>query len=59
MILKARYAALAGVVFLVLAVVYGLLSHDVGGVTMLGALGIAISLAALVLAAGSPRGDEQ
>ncbi len=59
MITKPRFAILAGATFVGLAVVYGVLSHDWGGVTMLGALGVAIALMAYVLVAGSPRGDEQ
>jgi ABC-type Co2+ transport system permease subunit len=56
---KPRFALLAGAIFIVLSVVYGSLSHDVGGMTMLFALGIAMALMAYVLVAGSPRGDEQ
>ena len=59
MIIKPRYTLLAGVVFVVLGIVYGLLSRDYGGVTMLVALGIAMALMSYVLIAGSPRGDEQ
>jgi hypothetical protein len=58
-IIKPRYTLLAGVVFIGLAIVYGSLSQDWGGVTMLVALGIAMALMAYVLVAGSPRGDEQ
>jgi hypothetical protein len=58
-IIKPRYALLAGVLFIGLAIVYGALSQDWGGVTMLAALGIAMALMAYVLVAGSPRGDEQ
>jgi hypothetical protein len=58
-IIKPRYTLLAGVVFIGLAIVYGSLSHDWGGMTMLFALGIAMALMAYVLVAGSPRGDEQ
>ena len=39
MITKPRFTILAGATFVGLAVVYGVLSHDWGGVTMLGALG--------------------
>ena len=42
--------------FAVVAGVYFWLSHDAAGATMIGALAIAMSLAAYVLAAGSPRG---
>jgi hypothetical protein len=59
MIIKPRYTLLAGLVFIVLAIVYGLLSRDYGGVTMLLALGVAMGLMSYVLIAGSPRGDEQ
>lgn len=59
MISKPRFALLAGAIFIVLSVVYGALSHDFGGMTMLFALGIAMALMAYVLVAGSPRGDEQ
>jgi hypothetical protein len=59
MIIKPRYTLVAGLVFIVLGIVYGLLSHDPGGVTMLIALGVAMGLMSYVLAAGSPRGDEQ
>jgi uncharacterized membrane protein len=59
MIIKPRYTLIAGLVFIVLAIVYGLLSHDPGGVTMLIALGVAMGLMSYVLIAGSPRGDEQ
>ena len=59
MISKPRLALLVGAIFIVLALVYGTLSHDWGGVTMLFALGIAMALMAYVLVAGSPRGDEQ
>ena len=59
MISKPRLALLTGAIFLVLAFVYGALSQDWGGVTMLFALGIAMALMAYVLVAGSPRGDEQ
>ncbi len=45
-----------GVLFAAIAFVYLLLSHDIGGATMIGALAIAMTLAAYVLAAGSPRG---
>jgi 1,4-dihydroxy-2-naphthoate octaprenyltransferase len=59
MIIKPRLTLLAGVVFIALAIVYGVLSQDWGGVTMLGALGVAVALMAYALVAGSPRGDEQ
>ena len=56
--IKPRYAPIAGLAFVALAVVYGIVSRDWGGTTMLGALGIAVALMAFVLVAGSPRGDE-
>lgn len=59
MIIKPRYTLLLGALFISVAIIYGLLSRDWGGVTMLGALGIAMALMAYVLVAGSPRGDEQ
>lgn len=59
MIFKPRYTLLAGALFITIAVVYGFLSRDWGGVTMLGALGVAMALMAYVLVAGSTRGDEQ
>ena len=59
MIIKPRFALLAGALFIGLAIVYGVLSRDWGGVTMLGALGVAMALMAYVLVVGSPRGDEQ
>jgi hypothetical protein len=59
MIIKPRYTLLAGLVFIVVGIVYGLLSHEPVGVTMLVALGVAMGLMSYVLAAGSPRGDEQ
>jgi len=59
MIVKPRFTLLAGALFVAIAVVYGFLSRDWGGVTLLGALGIAVALMAYVLVAGSPRGDEQ
>lgn len=59
MIAKPRYALVAGAVFVVLAIVYGSLSRDYSGTTMLFSLGVAMGLVAYVLAAGSPRGDEQ
>jgi hypothetical protein len=59
MIMKPRFTLLAGALFIGLAIVYGMLSHDWGGVTMLSALGVAMTLMAYVLVAGSARGDEQ
>jgi len=51
-----RNAILIGVMFAVVALVYLYLSHDAGGATMIAALSISMTLAAYVLAAGSPRG---
>jgi hypothetical protein len=51
-----RNALLLGVMFAIVAAVYFSLSHDAAGTTMIAALAIAMSLAAYVLAAGSPRG---
>ncbi len=51
-----RNVVFVGLLFLTIAVVYLVLSHDVGGATMIGALSIAMTVAAYVLAAGSPRG---
>ena len=59
MIIKPRYTLLAGALFVVVGIVYGFLSGDWAGVTMLLALGVAMALMAYVLVAGSPRGDEQ
>jgi hypothetical protein len=58
-IVRLRYTLLMGALFVGLAIVYGLLSRDWGGVTMLAALGVAIAFMAYVLVAGSPRDDEQ
>jgi hypothetical protein len=53
---RPRLAILAGVLFAVIGLVYYLVSHDIGGSSMLGLLGISMSLMAYVLMAGSPRG---
>jgi heme/copper-type cytochrome/quinol oxidase subunit 1 len=45
-----------GILFALIAGIYLVLSHDVGGATMIGALAIAMTLMAYVLTAGSPRG---
>ena len=58
MIIKPRYTVLLGALFVAVAIVYGLLSRDYGGVTLLVALGFATWLMSYVLMAGSPRGDE-
>lgn len=55
-----RYAIIIGVVFVVVATLYWLTAYvsdvhiDYAGVTMLGALGIAMGLMFYVLFAGSP-----
>jgi len=58
MIMRPRRAMLIGLVFAGLGIVYGLLSHDWGGVPLLIALGVAMGLMAFILMAASPRGDE-
>jgi hypothetical protein len=49
-----RTAIIVGLAFVVLAAAYLGLSGDAGGATTLGALGIAMGLAAYALAVGSP-----
>ena len=56
--MRPRRAMLIGLVFIGIGIVYGLLSRDWGGVTMLLALGVAMGLMGFVLMAASPRGDE-
>jgi hypothetical protein len=51
-----RMAILLGVMFVAIGLIYYLTSHDIGGSSMLGILGIATSLMAYVLMSGSPRG---
>lgn len=51
-----RNVILIGLTFAIIDLVYLYLSHDAGGATMIAALSISMSLAAYVLAAGSPRG---
>ena len=58
MIMRPRRAMLVGLIFIGIGIVYGLLSRDWGGVTMLLALGVAMGLMGFVLMAASPRGDE-
>jgi hypothetical protein len=58
MIMRPRLAMLIGLIFIGIGIVYGLLSRDWGGVTMLLALGVAMGLMGFVLMAASPRGDE-
>jgi hypothetical protein len=56
-----RNAALVGIIFVVIAVIYWAVPYfggwhlDYAGVTMLGVLGIAMALMAWVLVAGSPN----
>ena len=57
-IIRPSRTLLVGAMFITISIVYGLLSRDYGGMTMLFALGIATGLMAYVLIAGSPRGDE-
>lgn len=59
MIIRPRYTLLVGALFIVVGIVYGFLSQDWAGVTMLIALGIGMGLMSYVLIAGSPRGDDQ
>ena len=56
-IIKARYTLLAGALFVILGIVYGSLSGDPVGTTLLIGLGIGIGLMSYVLIAGSTRGD--
>jgi hypothetical protein len=49
-----RNALLVGLMFVGIAVVYWLVSHDAGGTTTLAMLGIAMGLAAYALVVGSP-----
>ncbi len=58
MIMRPRRAMLVGLVFAAIGIIYGLLSRDWGGVTLLLALGVAMGLMGFVLMAASPRGDE-
>ena len=58
MIMRPRRAMLIGLVFIGLGIVYGCLSRDWGGVTMLLALGLAMGLMGFALMSASPRGDE-
>lgn len=58
MIVRPRRAMLIGLVFGGLGIVYGILSRDWGGVTLLVALGVAMGLMGFILMAASPRGDE-
>lgn len=58
MIIRPRRTLLAGALFVTVAAIYGVLSRDWIGVTLLGALGVAVALMAYALVAGSPRGDE-
>ena len=56
--MRPRRTLLIGVLVLGVAGVYGILSRDAGGATMLAALGVAMGLMAYVLVAGSPSGDD-
>ncbi len=58
-IVKPRYTLLAGAVFVILGIVYGFLSGDPVGTTLLVCLGIGMGLMSYVLIAGSTRGDAQ
>jgi hypothetical protein len=49
-----RNAFAVGLVFVAIALVYYLVSHDAGGTTTLAALGIAMGLAAYALVVGTP-----
>jgi hypothetical protein len=49
-----RNAFAVGLVFVVIAIVYWLLSGDAGGTTTLAALGIAMGLAMYALVVGTP-----
>lgn len=51
-----RNVIVIGILFAMIAGIYLVLSHDIGGATMIGALAIAMTLLAYVLTAGSPRG---
>ena len=53
--MKPRAALAITILFGVIGTVYGLLSHDAGGTTMLLALAIAMGVMAYVLLAGVPR----
>ncbi len=55
--MKPRLSFAISALFVAIAVVYYLLSHDAAGATMLGALGVAMGIMAFVLLAGSPRGS--
>src|SRR5450759_3137197 len=58
MIMRPRRAMLVGLVFGGLGMVYGLLSHDWVGVTLLLALGVGVGLRGLGRRAAAPGGDE-
>ena len=47
-------AVILGLVFVATAAVYWLVSHDAGGTTTLGLLGIAMAIAAYALVVGTP-----
>jgi len=48
-----RNALVVGGVFVLIAIIYYLVSHDAGGTTTLAALGIAMGLAAYALVVGT------
>ncbi len=52
-----RYALAISLLFALIAVAYGLVSHDPVGTTTLGALSIGMGVMSYVLLAGSPRGS--
>lgn len=53
--MKPRAALAITVLFGVIGIAYGLLSHDAGGTTMLLALAIGMGAMGYVLLAGAPR----
>jgi len=48
-----RNALAVGGVFVLIAIIYYLVSHDAGGTTTLAALGIAMAIAAYAIVAGT------
>jgi hypothetical protein len=55
--MKPRNALWITVLFATIATVYGIVSRDVGGATMLGALGVGMGLMGYVLLAGVRDGS--
>jgi hypothetical protein len=49
-----RNAVILGLVFVAIAVIYWLVSHDAGGTTTLAILGIAMGITAYALVVGTP-----